>query len=376
MKFIYILLGTCCLTLYSYSQCPTSSQVNSSNVTISTGSTCELTETVVYQGGASLLTTNILRIEAGAQLTINGNLRVYDRIEIYGTLIVNGDVDNSSLTGSPSLIYVAEGGSFQVNGNYWNGKENILIVPGEPGKTVIDGDMQVSGTYYNNDQGTTIVSDTGTLQTGEFKNNGGTITVPEGDPNACKTGCCGGGCSLLPIKLLTFEVKEDNGDALITWITVQELNNDFFEIQKKEFDDEAFETIARIDGAGNSEQLLHYEYTDLSLHTSSYYRLKQVDYDGTVSMFETRALMVNKAQPQSEILIFPNPSNGNISIRGADFFHLNLYDSSGKLMESQEMVSTEQATDLINEVLKNQTGSFILKIGLENEIVTKRINKY
>ncbi len=85
------------------------------------------------------------------------------------------------------------------------------------------------------------------------------------------------GCPL-PISLDGFVARPYRENVILSWTTRSEINNDHFEIQRKESE---WKTIGIIDGSGNSTSPVHYEYTDKNpISGTNYYRLKQVDYDG------------------------------------------------------------------------------------------------
>jgi hypothetical protein len=84
----------------------------------------------------------------------------------------------------------------------------------------------------------------------------------------------------LPIELISFEGITKNGYNHLFWKTASESNNDYFTIEKTQ-DGINFTPIANINGAGNSNMVLNYDYIDYNIiNTITYYRLKQTDYDG------------------------------------------------------------------------------------------------
>jgi hypothetical protein len=83
----------------------------------------------------------------------------------------------------------------------------------------------------------------------------------------------------LPVELLSFSGKVDNGAVVLKWATASEINNDFFTIEKSE-DGVFFEVIGAIAGAGNTNSRMDYSFTDDNPYELAYYRLKQTDYNG------------------------------------------------------------------------------------------------
>lgn len=88
--------------------------------------------------------------------------------------------------------------------------------------------------------------------------------------------------SPLPVELVDFKVKCNSGNnsTELTWATVSETNNDYFEVEKSN-DGTDFYVLTKIKGKGNSSQYEKYSYLDFTVGSDkNYYRLKQTDYDG------------------------------------------------------------------------------------------------
>lgn len=83
----------------------------------------------------------------------------------------------------------------------------------------------------------------------------------------------------LPITLISFKGTPMEDYNLIEWITASELNNDFFILQKS-LDANNFISIGMIDGGGNSNTTLNYDYIDSTPNQITYYKLTQVDFNG------------------------------------------------------------------------------------------------
>ncbi|MEO9474195.1 MAG: T9SS type A sorting domain-containing protein [Cyclobacteriaceae bacterium] len=376
MKQLKFVLPSLSLFIYSfsYSQCPSAANLNNTDVTITSPNSCSLTGGTITQGYA--LGENVLIINDGAIFTINGDFEVYDRIEIYGEVIVNGNMFVASAAGDASTMYLEEGGSLTVNGNYTNGEEDFLVFAGDEGVSDVNGDMVVTGTYTNNDGGTTNVGDNATMQFGEYEDNGGTLNTPEGQDN-CENGeCCGGGCASLPIQLLSFSATERDGNALIEWKTGSEIDNDYFEIQKATFSNPAFTTIGTIEGNGTTTDIQHYSFVDEGFHEDSYYRLVQFDFDGRNETFKMKTLIkLLWSNEQDDIHIYPNPSSGNITISGVPFTGYQIFDHTGKLIWTESQTIPQVAQQNINEVLKNRKGTFFLIFNDEKQVFNKRLIK-
>lgn len=110
----------------------------------------------------------------------------------------------------------------------------------------------------------------------------------------------------LPVELISFEAKEESGTVALMWITESELNNDFFIVQRSP-DGREFNPIAKVFGAGTSNERHTYYATDLYPYDGiSYYRLLQQDFDGTVTYSKIVGVSITVNEDHAA-RVFPNP---------------------------------------------------------------------
>lgn len=117
----------------------------------------------------------------------------------------------------------------------------------------------------------------------------------------------------LPIVLLDFEVAKTNKNAELSWTTISESGNDFFAIERSA-NGRVFNEINRVAGAGDSQISLDYKSIDTRpLAGVSYYRLRQVDLDGTTAFYGPIAFHNN--ENDNKPTVFPNPAQNEIYLR-------------------------------------------------------------
>ena len=115
----------------------------------------------------------------------------------------------------------------------------------------------------------------------------------------------------LPIELIEFKVQKENERVKLNWTTASETNNKFFTIQRS-LDAINFEEIGTILGAGNSSVTLNYTlYDDNPYEGLTYYRLKQIDFNGDFSYSKIKTVYFSKI---SIIKIYPNPAKNYVNI--------------------------------------------------------------
>lgn len=89
--------------------------------------------------------------------------------------------------------------------------------------------------------------------------------------------------TVLPIELTSFNARAINQQSTLNWSTQTERDNNYFSIERGD-NITRFEEIGQVKGAGDSNEPQHYSFTDKTpLPGKNYYRLRQVDFDGTFS---------------------------------------------------------------------------------------------
>jgi len=116
----------------------------------------------------------------------------------------------------------------------------------------------------------------------------------------------------LPIELANFNAICGKSNTEISWTTSSQVNNAEFSIEKSE-DGINYKEIGRVPGAGNSNEILTYNFTDNNIYSALvYYRLKQTDYDGTMKYFDPISIHCENAN----ITVIPNPNSGLFKVLG------------------------------------------------------------
>jgi hypothetical protein len=182
---------------------------------------------------------------------------------------------------------------------------------------------------------------------------------------------------IVPVELINFTHKIVNGKVILDWVTATELNNRGFEIQRS-IDNNIFVTIGFVEGKGTSTSNQYYRFTDEGIDGSIYYRLKQVDFNGSYSysqVIEVNGVIVSTLQLEQN---YPNPFNPSTTIDyqlGNDsFVTLKVFNSLG-----------EEVGQLVNRLQKAGTykinfngeelpsGIYIYKITAGNFVDTKKM---
>ena len=139
----------------------------------------------------------------------------------------------------------------------------------------------------------------------------------------------------IPVELASFTGSKTQNDVRLDWITASELNNHGFEIQRST-DGNEFVTIGFVKGKGTTTERSYYSYSDQFYFMNEnimYYRLKQVDYDGSFSYSNILSFENPSAAEFTLAQNYPNPFNPatkiEYSIPGDRFVELRVYDVMG-----------------------------------------------
>ncbi|HTH56519.1 MAG TPA: hypothetical protein VL728_10785 [Cyclobacteriaceae bacterium] len=115
------------------------------------------------------------------------------------------------------------------------------------------------------------------------------------------------GTNALPVELREFSGKPIPQGVRLHWNTASELNNDIFEIERARNGTD-FEKIGTVDGHGTTTAPHEYSWLDPGpLSGLSYYRLRQVDFDGGSTYSKVISVSNFPDQDQNEFLIYPIP---------------------------------------------------------------------
>lgn len=187
--------------------------------------------------------------------------------------------------------------------------------------------------------------------------------------------------AILPIQLVSFNAAYTNPGVLLNWVTESEINSDYFVIERT-IDESTFEWVCQVKAAGESFHTLNYQATDTHPASGlSYYRLKQVDLDGTASYSDLVVIEFVKAA--DKITVFPNPvTNGMITVRLQDHpgetILISVMDLNGKMLLSKtnKLGDATNSSIVIDELGNLPKGLCILRIAGASDIFNQKITVY
>ncbi|MEM7574723.1 MAG: T9SS type A sorting domain-containing protein [Bacteroidota bacterium] len=141
--------------------------------------------------------------------------------------------------------------------------------------------------------------------------------------------------AFLPVELSTFTARVVRSQVHLNWVTASEIANDYFEVQHST-DGRNYDVIGRLSGAGTSHEPQYYSFVDANPADQNYYRLRQVDFDGTASLSPIVVAALTSNGPK-DVKLFPNPVNeASLSLNFSgmwneeELVNAQLHDSNGR----------------------------------------------
>ena len=272
-------------------------------VTLSSGTNCTMDVNVTMNSALNLEAGSSLIIDQ--TLTLNNTLTNNGDLELAGTLKGNGTlVQNGTLSSTGTLAPGLSPGTLNITGDYdMNGTTYDCEINGTNAGTEYDvinvsGNASLTGGTLNVTWGFTP----GNGQTFEILSCGSrsgafsTVNIAAVPDRSFTVNYLPFGVSILsqstlPVEFLSFNgAATESGEIKLDWQTGTEVDNKGFEIQRME-NNHKWVTIGFISGSGNSTTTRNYEFMDYEpLPGNNYYRIQQIDFDGTNSYSKTIAI--------------------------------------------------------------------------------------
>ncbi len=188
----------------------------------------------------------------------------------------------------------------------------------------------------------------------------------------------------LPVELIGFNANAINGGSKLSWKTASETNNSHFEVQRRTADSD-FKAIGKVDGNGTTTQQNEYNFTDNhQISGKIYYRLKQVDHDGSFEYSDVKFVNSENEKPDKQSLtiqkVSPNPfqSSFNLVYKLANdvTVTVTLRNMQGNVLTRQTVKSTSGKNEFHytggNDLSK---GYYILTLESGDQKATKKLIK-
>lgn len=172
----------------------------------------------------------------------------------------------------------------------------------------------------------------------------------------------------LPIELLFFHAERVSKIQVnLDWATASEINNQGFDVERMLDTETEFTKIGWVDGHGTTTSTNSYYLLDPNPHQGvSYYRLKQLDFDGTFSYSPMRAVE-GYQNDGGTILVYPVPVKNSLIVDFSNWTESNtdvvleVIDVYGRTLFSKNAVIQQNTLITIHEVKDLLPGTYFLR---------------
>jgi len=186
--------------------------------------------------------------------------------------------------------------------------------------------------------------------------------------------------SVLPVELLYFTASYRDKFVQLEWVTVTELNNSHFEIERSR-DGIHFETIGQVEGFGTTEQIQTYQFEDRQLFQGRYYyRLRQVDFDGAFEYFHLVEVIVEGTTEIGVLAAYPNPVTDTyhmeLSLPSSEYTQISLYDLQGNRVWQAKVKDSRAGYNALHiDVGFLQSGMYIYRLESGTRVIQGKFLK-
>lgn len=167
-------------------------------------------------------------------------------------------------------------------------------------------------------------------------------------------------CATLPVEFIDFNGQFiDLKTVSLIWSTASESNNDYFIIEKSK-DGINWNELAQLNGQGTSNHIVNYQHYDYYPYANlTYYRLKQVDFDGSQKYLKTISVT---QQRQNIFSIYPIPSNDFIYVNHKEISNesFKIYNSLGQIVNDQISITSNNEVYQI-DITNLEIGIYFVK---------------
>lgn len=170
---------------------------------------------------------------------------------------------------------------------------------------------------------------------------------------------------VLPVKLVSFTAQEKACSAELNWSTADEESFDHFEIERSG-NAISFQKISTVNAKGNKTEN-NYSYTINQDVPESYYRLKMVNKDGSLTYSPVKYVKINCKPNTRFIKLYPNPvNNGNVFLSfGSEISgvaQIVLFNEAGQQVTKTKTTLTNGNNNIIIDVSHLPKGIYFIHL--------------
>jgi hypothetical protein len=172
--------------------------------------------------------------------------------------------------------------------------------------------------------------------------------------------------NILPVSWLYFKGRSEKGKVILDWATTNEVDNGYFLLEKST-DGEKYNDLAKINASKEPDHTEEYSYIDEHPNGDNYYRISQVDVNGSKNIFRTIRI---QADGIAEGLTYVKGNNIVVLLSTQQQGALNaeVHSIDGRKMSSRKVTLSTGTNSLYLE-RPLQKGIYIVSIKDDSKIV-------
>jgi Secretion system C-terminal sorting domain len=181
------------------------------------------------------------------------------------------------------------------------------------------------------------------------------------------------GGTVLSVDLNNFVVSNNSNTTKLSWQTTSEKNNAYFNIERSQ-NGETFTKIGQVKGNGTSSVAQNYSFTDATPYKGiNYYRLRQVDFDGTESVSTTVSVNLD-GTAKNKFKVYPTLVQDNLTVElnGEGKSEITVRDLTGRAILTQ---NTEGPSTQVLNLGGFSNGLYLLSVRSNDGFETVKIQK-
>lgn len=286
---------------------------------------------------------------------------------VVATSSVVSESPTLAITSQPTSPNIAEGETGSTSISYTAGA-NESVSWFLSGEALSNGSTAAStGVSIVQGSGTSTITLTGVTAGDVGKSLSATITDDCGSVNSAPT--------VLPVEFMYIKANQLGNAVKLDWATASELNNEAFYIERS-VDGANFVEVGMVKGAGTSVEVLEYNFVDNAPATgTNYYRIRQVDFDGSMELSEVVEVKVAK----STFLVNVNPTAASNEVQivlGTSYeqdLTVQIFDALGRNVMNTAINAGNNVLPV--DVSAFQSGTYFIKLYNDSQAITKTFVK-
>lgn len=185
--------------------------------------------------------------------------------------------------------------------------------------------------------------------------------------------------STLPVAWNFIEAQQGDDDVIVLWGTDLELNNSHF-LVRKSIDGSSFYTIGRVEGKNLRQGFGSYRFYDSEpTDGMSYYKLTQVDQNGSSSDSKVVAVSFDGTTVTHINNVFPVPARENATLSffsGKDqTFEMTIFDAQGKTAYKASIDALAGENSIEMEISGYESGVYYVRLANAEKVMTEKFVK-